>query len=151
MPHFIKDLTVTSVDFPTGGRMDERFSADGGNQAPRITISGVPEEAVELALICHDPDAPLAQGFTHWVVYGISTGTTTLPDESAGYREAPNDTGSTSYFGPQPPSGHGDHHYYFWVYALNTAVEGVPTRAEFLEKYSDNILEQNRLIGVFSR
>ncbi|MFX0543136.1 hypothetical protein ACEWPM_015570 [Roseovarius sp. S4756] len=53
------------------------------------------------------------------------------------------------YYGPQPPEGHGKHHYYFWVYALNTTVEGTPTREEFLDKYADNIIEQNRIVGLY--
>jgi phosphatidylethanolamine-binding protein (PEBP) family uncharacterized protein len=53
------------------------------------------------------------------------------------------------YYGPQPPPGHGDHHYYFWVYALDTNVEGTPTREEFLQKYAGNIIEQNRIVGIY--
>ena len=53
--------------------------------------------------------------------------------------------------GPQPPEGHGLHHYYFWIYALDTKVIGEPSREEFLEKYADNIIEQNRIIGTYQR
>ena len=45
--------------------------------------------------------------------------------------------------------GHGEHHYYFWVYALDTTVEGTPTREEFLQKYAGNIIEQNRIVGIY--
>jgi len=53
------------------------------------------------------------------------------------------------YYGPQPPAGHGEHHYYFWVYALDTKVEGTPNREEFLQKYAGNIIEQNRIVGIY--
>jgi hypothetical protein len=43
------------------------------------------------------------------------------------------------------------HHYYFWVYALGRAVQGAPTREEFIANYGDNILEQARLVGTFQR
>jgi hypothetical protein len=28
-------------------------------------------------------------------------------------------------------------------------VDGTPTREEFLERYKDNILEQNRVVGLY--
>lgn len=53
--------------------------------------------------------------------------------------------------GPQSPVGHGDHRYYFWVYALSRPVDGTPSREEFLDAYADAILEQNRVVGTFAR
>jgi phosphatidylethanolamine-binding protein (PEBP) family uncharacterized protein len=64
---------------------------------------------------------------------------------------ARNTIGARAWFGPQPPVGHGDHHYYFWVYAFDAAVEGEPTREEFLDRYAGNILEQARMVATFSR
>ncbi|HEY8474190.1 MAG TPA: YbhB/YbcL family Raf kinase inhibitor-like protein [Natronosporangium sp.] len=150
MPLNIKDLKVTSSDFTDGGRLAHRHAADKGNEAPRLTIHGVPAEAVELAVICHDPDAPLAHGFTHWTLYGIPTDTREIgPEADKEFRAGPNGLGQPGYTGPQPPPGHGPHHYYFWVYALDTRVEGTPTREEFLARYADHIIEQNRIVGIY--
>lgn len=146
----IQDLTVTCRQFGPGERIPEIHSADGGNVAPVLDITGIPDGTVELALICHDPDAPLPRGFTHWVVYGINPATPTVGD-TASYREGPNTLGQASYSGPQPPAGHGVHHYYFWAYALDTAVDGSPAREVFLDRYAGHIIEQNRVVGTFSR
>lgn len=147
----IQDLAISSPDFEPGGRLADRHANDQDNVAPRLTISGVPAGTAELAVICHDPDAPLPHGFTHWTLYGIPADATELgADADATYRPGPNDFGATGYGGPQPPAGHGLHHYYFWVYALSRPVEGTPSRAEFLADYADAILEQNRVIGTFS-
>lgn len=143
----IQDLAIRSSDFRALGEIPAEFAADTGNQVPRIEISGVPKGAVELAVILHDPDAPLPNGFTHWVVYGIDPAT---GDVAAG-RLGPNGIGAASYAGPQPPHGHGVHHYYFWVYALSRPVDGEPSREEFLERYADAIVEQNRFVGTFQR
>jgi phosphatidylethanolamine-binding protein (PEBP) family uncharacterized protein len=35
------------------------------------------------------------------------------------------------------------------VYALDTRVDGTPGRNEFLEQYGANIIEQNRLVGIY--
>jgi Raf kinase inhibitor-like YbhB/YbcL family protein len=149
MPLNIKDLKIESPDFEPLGKMKDEFAGDKGNVTPRLKISGVPKEAVELAVICHDPDAPLPRGFTHWVVYGIPPTATDLTDAANKYRIGPNGIGQTAYFGPQPPAGHGLHHYYFWVYALSVKVDGAPSREEFLDRYKDKIIEQNRVVGVY--
>jgi Raf kinase inhibitor-like YbhB/YbcL family protein len=146
MPLNIKDLKVQVGDILPGGRIPDTYAADFGNNTPRVSVTGIPAGTVELALIMHDPDAPLADGFTHWVVYGVS------PEEgelSGQFRLGPNTMGDKEYSGPQPPAGHGTHHYYFWVYALDTHVEATPTREEFLAGYSKNILEQARLVATF--
>ncbi|WP_167044170.1 YbhB/YbcL family Raf kinase inhibitor-like protein [Salinibacterium sp. ZJ454] len=147
----IADLTVASPHIDNLSRIPDSFTADGGNLVPTITVSGVPAEAVELALICHDPDAPLAHGFTHWVVYGLPARNGVIDTSQPQVRSAASGTGQPGWFGPQPPLGHGDHHYYFWVYALANAVEGEPTREEFLAAHADDIVEQNRLVGTYSR
>ncbi|MEQ8800531.1 MAG: YbhB/YbcL family Raf kinase inhibitor-like protein [Haliea sp.] len=149
MPLNIKDLKITSSDFEPLEMMRDEHAGDKGSVLPKLTVSGVPAEAKELAVICHDPDAPLAHGFTHWTVYGIDTSATDLSDAQEKYRVGPNGAGHMQYYGPQPPAGHGKHHYYFWVYALDTKVEGTPTREEFLAKYADNIIEQNRVVGLY--
>ncbi|MFD1212926.1 YbhB/YbcL family Raf kinase inhibitor-like protein [Arthrobacter sp. GCM10027362] len=146
MPLNIQDLKVTVDEIEPGGRIPERFAADHGNETPKVSISGIPAGTLELALILHDPDAPLPNGFTHWVAYGISPLDGLVSGE---VRLGPNGIGEASYTGPQPPSGHGIHHYYFWVYALDTRVEGNPSREEFLAAYAGNILEQARLVATF--
>ena len=150
MPLNIKDLKIESTDFEPLGRMKDVQAADKGNVAPHLKMMGVPKEAVELAVICHDPDAPLPRGFTHWTIYGIPPQTTELTGAESKFRVGPNSLGKDAYFGPQPPVGHGLHHYYFWVYALITMVEGSPTREQFLDRYAGNIIEQNRVVGVYS-
>ncbi|GAA3755409.1 YbhB/YbcL family Raf kinase inhibitor-like protein [Salinactinospora qingdaonensis] len=152
MPLNIADLSISCRQFDAGERIPDLHSADHGNVAPDLKITGVPEGTVELAVIMHDPDAPLPRGFVHWVCYGIAPSTTWVEGAGSGrnHREGPNTLGEKAYSGPQPPPGHGTHHYYFWVYALNTAVKGEPTREEFLADYAEAIIEQNRVVGTYS-
>lgn len=148
----IQDLAITSSQFNSGERLTDANANDRDNVAPELTISGVPSDAVELALVCHDPDAPLPFGFTHWTLYNIPTDTTTIGlDADERFNPGPNGFGNQGYGGPQPPAGHGPHHYYFWVYALSRPVEGKPDRETFLRDYGDAIIEQNRIVGVYER
>lgn len=146
MPLNIKDLSINSPDITTGERIPDAYAGHHGNGGPALAVHGVPDGAVELAVIMHDPDAPLPHGFTHWVLYGL------CPQEGQvnGARSGPNSLGEKAYSGPQPPPGHGVHHYYFWVYALDRVVSGEPTREDFLAEYAENIIEQNRFVATYS-
>lgn len=146
----IRDLKISSPDIAEGGSIDPTFSADGGNAIPRLEVSGVPSDAVELAIVLNDPDAPLPHGFTHWTVYNLPARNGIIDSEVlSGATTGKNGLGETAYSGPQPPPGHGVHHYFFWVYALDTRVEGTPGREEFFERYASNIVEQNRFVATF--
>lgn len=148
----IADLQISSREFAPDGPLEERHAHDVDNEPPSLLIDGVPDDAVELAIICHDPDAPMPRGFTHWTLYGIPPHVTEIgPDADATYRPGLNDFGATGYGGPQPPAGHGPHRYYFWVFALAREVEGTPSRDEFLDTYGGDIIEQNRVVGVYER
>lgn len=143
-------LRISSPDFPASGPLDGRHSKGGGNVPPLLLLSGVPEGTVELAVMCHDPDAPKPRGFTHWTLYGLAPGTREVgADADSRFRAGPNDAGDRGYVGPYPPVGHGIHHYYFWAYALDTHVEGEPDREQFLDRYGANILQQDRVVGTF--
>ena len=145
----VNDFVLTSPDIGNGERIDDRFAGQHGADTPRLSVAGVPPEAVELAVVCHDPDAPLPMGFTHWTLYGLAAREGAI-DVSAG-RPGPHDDDGLGYVGPFPPAGHGEHHYYFWVYALKTPVAGTPTREQFLRDYRDEVIGQARLVGTYSR
>ena len=69
----------------------------------------------------HRPDA---NGFVHWVVYGIPTEPTAYGagETPAGAKEGTNALGDAAYTGPCPPEGAAAHRYEFRVYALSSAV-----------------------------
>ena len=149
------DLEISSPAFGHRGDIPGRHTVEGENVSPPLEWSGVPEGTRELALVCHDPDAPLPQGWTHWVVVGIPADSPGLPEAVSGgdHTDATNDFGDVGYGGPAPPPGHGPHHYYFWLYALDDEVAADPslTRGELLDRIDGHVIEQARLIGVCER
>ena len=64
------------------------------------------------------PDAP-GGTFTHWLIYQIPPGITSLAAVPPGTAEGVNDFGRRGYGGPCPPRG-AAHHYHFAVLALDT-------------------------------
>ena len=148
---FLGDLKISSPDIAPLAPIAARHAADAGNVVPRLEIAGAPAGTRELAIIIHDPDAPLPNGFTHLTVYGLPAATTVFDAQQPSGRIGPHGGGQNAYTGPEPPFGHGQHHYYFWVYALDTVVEGTPSREEFLSRYGKNVIEQARFVATYRR
>lgn len=149
----IQDLEISSSAFDDGGRIPTKHTGEGEDVSPALEWSGLPDGTAQIAIICHDPDAPLPHGFTHWVLYNIPADVTSIDEGGGGaYTEGSNDFGNTGYNGPMPPEGHGDHRYYYWVYALDDEIdaEGGLNRSELLERIEDRIIEQNRVVGIYS-
>ncbi len=148
----LKDLEIASPAFSALSAIPKRYTSDGENVSPALQWSKIPPETKQLALICHDPDAPLPWGFTHWVVYNIPADITEI-EEAGGdlFTAGVNSSGSKGYTGPAPPSGHGVHHYYFWLYALDKSLDlkaGL-NREELLDAIADSIVAQARLVGTY--
>ncbi len=148
----VADLRLRSPAFKHHERIPERHTGDGQDVAPALEWSGVPQGTKAFAVVLHDPDAPLVDGFTHWVLYGIPGDATSLP-AGAELVQGINSSGHAGYGGPAPPPDHGTHHYYFWIYALDEPVELEPglDRRALLERIEDHVIEQARLVGTYSR
>jgi len=147
----VQDLSIRSEAFEGHGHIPERHTSDGEDVAPALTWSGVPEGTQSFALVVHDPDAPLVDGFTHWVAYNVPGDAEGVPEGGEGVTHGVNSLGSEGYNGPAPPPGHGPHHYYFWVYALDQDLELEPglDRRSLLERIEDHVIEQARTIGTY--
>lgn len=145
------DLAITSSAFENGGPIPARFAGDEDNVSPPLEISGVPGAAQTLALVVHDPDAPLTRGFTHWVAYGIPAETTEIPEGGGdAFTQGPNSAGEQSWMGMAPPPGHGPHNYYFHLYALDTDITQTGLDREgLLTAIDGHVVEQARLVGVY--
>ena len=149
----VSDLKLTSTAFHHHERIPDRHTADGEDVSPELMWSGAPDGTKAFAIVVHDPDAPLVDGFTHWVAYKIPGDANALPEGGGEAVQGTNSMGNSRYNGPAPPPGHGSHHYYFWIYALDEDLDLEPDldRRALLETIEDHVIEQARLVGTFSR
>jgi len=147
----VADLRVASPAFDDHRPIPPRHAKAGDDVAPALSWSGAPDGTKAFAVVVHDPDAPLVDGFTHWVAYNIPGDATGLPEGGGEATAGRNSFGDTGYGGPAPPPGHGPHHYYFWVYALDEPLELEPglDRRALLERVEDHVIEQARLVGTY--
>lgn len=152
----MQQLTLTSSAFAHNAMMPEGFTCDGSDTVPPLEIGNIPTGTKTLALVMHDPDAPRAGGWTHWVRYNVLWN---MEHEIWNIKEGKEPEGVSgkgtggelTYQGPCPPSG--THHYVFTVYALDTelTLKAGATKTELESAMQGHILGTGELIGLYSR
>jgi len=145
----MEKLTITSSVFKNKSVIPAKYTCDGEDVNPPLSVEGVPEGTESLVLIVDDPDAPMGT-WDHWVVWDIPP-TKRIEENSVPGTEGLNDFGKHSYGGPCPPSG--THRYFFKVYALDTKLD-LPSnsRKRNVEKAMEgHILTKGEIIGLYSR
>ncbi len=152
-------LQITAEDFTNGGQIPPRYTADGADISPALTIAGIHPDAESIALICDDPDAPMST-FTHWLIWNIPADTAAIPADIPQTETADtlnkavqgeNDFSQLGYRGSAPPSG--THTYRFKVYTLDTSLNIDPgaDKNHLLQAMEGHILQQATLKGKYSR
>lgn len=146
----MKKLSVKSSAFENNKLIPAKYTCDGDNVSPPLTIEGIPEGTKTLALIVDDPDAPMGT-WDHWIVWNIPATTSKIEENTAPGTEGINDFRRCSYGGPCPPSG--THRYFFKVYALDVKLDLSPTsRKRDVEKAMQGyILAKGELVGLYHR
>jgi hypothetical protein len=151
-------MRITTLDFPLGGAIPRRFTADGADASPALAIQGAPEGTGAFALIVDDPDAPVGT-WVHWVVYdlpagiqGLAGGQPRTADLEGGARQGRNSWGRLGWNGPDPPAGK-PHRYYFRLYALGAplGLEAGATAQRVQSAMKGKVLAEAELMGVYGR
>ena len=153
----LSDMQLTSSAFKAGGAIPAKHTGEGDDISPAFAWSAAPAGTKSFALVCHDPDAPLVTpgqyGFVHWVLYNVPATVSALAEGVSDFTAGPNDFGNAGYGGPMPPEGHGTHHYFFWLLALDRGPD-LPSGLslwKLLEQVESNVLGMNRLVGTYRR
>lgn len=155
-------IDLSSPAFTNGGRLPQRFTADGEGVSPPLVWGEVPEGTVSLALLVEDPDAPAPHPMVHGLIWNLPPHVRRLAEGEIvadGFGTADGrDVGRNSYFlegwlPPDPPPGHGVHDYVFQLFALSEAidVDDNPGRSEVVSAISGRVLAAGMLVGTYSR
>jgi Raf kinase inhibitor-like YbhB/YbcL family protein len=151
-------LTIISPAFKQGEVIPTQYTQDGENVSPPLQWHGAPPETRSFVVLVEDPDAPSGT-FRHWAIYNIPAGETGLPVGASGQGhggagEGVNGFGNARYDGPQPPRGHGPHHYHFRLAALDVPNLDVPPSAkaeDIWAKAQPHIVAEAEVVGVYER
>jgi len=158
-PRLRTGVVVSAPAQEPDGRLADRHSAYHDNISPPLTWTDAPDVKA-WALIVEDPDAPRDEPFVHWMIWNIPGEATALPEEIAnaarpvtpqGAVQGKNGMGGYGWFGPRPPAGHGLHHYYFQLFALDQKLEmGADTPLkELLNALKGHTIAQGELVATY--
>ncbi len=145
-------MKITSTAFKHNGDIPRKYTCDGDDVNPQLTISGIPKEAKTLVLIMDDPDATKGI-WVHWLVWNINSNIKEIPENTlpANSKQGTTDFGGVGYGGPCP--GSGKHRYFFKLYALDTNLDLPPItdKAKLEKTMQGHIIAKAELIGLYSR
>ncbi|WP_264780790.1 YbhB/YbcL family Raf kinase inhibitor-like protein [Haladaptatus sp. T7] len=151
----------TTPAFEDGASVPTEFTCSGRDVSPPLEIESVPDDAKSLAIVVDDPDAPSGT-FTHWLLWNLPPGTTTVPKNVPqrrtvgsldGARQGTNGFGEIGYRGPCPPKGDGPHTYRFTLYLLERELQldAGAKRAALFGAMDGNRLGRARFTAAFGR
>ena len=155
-------LELTSPAFADGDPIPVRFTADGAGISPPLAWGAEPETTRSLVLMVEDADAPTPVPLVHALLFDIAPGTRHIVEgaiggHAAGEAEA-GETGRNSlwrsdWLPPDPPSGHGVHHYAFQLFALDTPIDltGHPGRSALMEAMTGHVVAAGMLTATYER
>lgn len=144
------ELSIGSTEFGNKGYIPSKYTCEGENINPSITIENIPEGTKSLTLIVDDPDA--TDGiFVHWVIWNIRPMEMIIENTSPG-TEGKNSFGKTKYHGPCPPEGHA-HRYFFKLYALDTLldVKAGADKKTVEKAMQEHIIASTEIIGMYKK
>lgn len=145
----MKNLSVSSPAFEHNALIPAKYTCDGEDVSPPLTVEGAPEETRSLVLVVDDPDAPMGT-WDHWVVWNIPP-TRSIAEDTVPGTEGLNTYRRHSYGGPCPPSG--THRYFFKVYALDIMLNlsSNATKRDVEKAMQGHVLAKGELIGLYRR
>ena len=145
-------MKITSSVFGHNTLVPSKYTCEGQNINPPLSIKDIPADTKSLVLIVDDPDAP-TKTWTHWTVWNISPDTAEIAENSipGGCVEGTTSFGRTGYGGPCPPSG--THRYFFKIFALNKLLN-LPHGAylaNLTAAMENHIIDKDEFIGLYKK
>lgn len=154
-------IRVTSSAFDDGMPIPARYTEDGDKVSPPIAWTGVPSDALAIAILIEDADSPTPQPLVHLIAWDLAGRDGELPEAGLKSKGADGDAHalgknsflSAEYLPPDPPTGHGPHRYVVQVYALDRALKlsGTPGRGALLDAMRGHVVAKGVLTGTYER
>jgi Raf kinase inhibitor-like YbhB/YbcL family protein len=150
-------FALESPAFHNGERIPDKYARNGENLSPPLVWKDAPQGTKSFVLVVEDPDAPSGI-FRHWGIYNIAAQRDRLPEGTTAeakterFGHGINDFGTPHYDGPQPPKGHGVHHYHFRLAALDVETLRCGKKAtvvDVLDQARSHVIAQTELVGTY--
>jgi len=145
-------VKITSSAFEHNTMIPSKYTCEGRNINPPLSIKDIPAGAKSLALIVDDPDAPM-KTWVHWTAWNINPDISEIAENSIpeGCIEGTTSSGRTGYGGPCPPSG--THRYFFKLFALDAMLDLKPGAyiADLTAVMKEHIIDKDEFIGLYKK
>ncbi|MFX3618694.1 MAG: YbhB/YbcL family Raf kinase inhibitor-like protein [Sporolactobacillus sp.] len=152
-------FTLESTSFSDGARIPNKYSGidRGKNISPELHWSRTPEGTQQFLLIMEDIDVPMALPALHVIalfepdIRQLPEGALTADNVQISYIPVKHAHGRVGYFGPRPLPGHGIHHYWFHLYALDFQIandHAVTGFDDLLPLLGGHVLAHARFEGI---
>ena len=140
----------------TGKSVRGPWECGGKNVSPAISWSHEPKDTKSFAVIMDDLDAASGRGGTHWILYDIPASTHRIARNAGvrpqGFTGGNIERENEAYHGPCAEPGAKEHHFYFYVYALDVPPGTLPkglNRADFAKAIQGHNTAEASLVARF--
>ena len=156
----LASLAMHSRAFDEGGRLPQRYTADGEGLSPPIQWHHVPAHARSIVMVVEDADSPTPRPLVHAIVWNLpgedgvlGEGVLNAMHATGSMDLGPNSMLQHDYLPPDPPPGHGPHRYAFQVFAMDCApLHGeAPGRGKLLALLRTHAGAGGLLVGTYER
>ena len=152
-------MLLKSNAFGQGEEIPPRYTCEGENISPPLSIEEVPGNTKSMVLIVDDPDVPKQiredRMFDHWVLFNIDPSTRSIEENTAPGTQGNNTRGSNAYTGPCPPVQFEPkrHRYFFKGFALDCTLDCQEggSKKEVEKAMQGHILDQAKLMGTYQK
>ena len=152
---FAAAFSISSPAFTEGGNIPSKFTCDASptSPSPALAWKDAPAGTKSFVLIMDDPDVPMPNGFTHWVLADIPGTAKALPE---GFQVGSLGVSATSgfrrpgYGGPCPPTGA----HRFKLSALDLDTIGVAqgaSRSDVEKAMAGHVLATTETVGLYQK
>jgi hypothetical protein len=145
----VQEIAVKSPVFTNMGKIPVKYTADGANINPPLTLSKIPDLTRSIVIIVEDPNAPV-DTWVHWLVWDILP-TTKISEGMIPGIEGVNAFNEHRYKGPCPPAD--TRNYFFKVYALDKLLQlhCRSVKYDVMKAMKDHVVGYGELIGTYKR
>jgi Raf kinase inhibitor-like YbhB/YbcL family protein len=145
-------MEIQSPAFEQHKPIPAKYTCEGQNVSPPLSIRDIPSGTKSLALIMDDPDAPMGT-FDHWIVWNLPADTKILDEGASFPNQGKNHFKEVRYGGPCPPKGSNPHRYFFKLFALDGMID-LPkgsSKDQLEDAMEGHIIGKAELVGTYQR
>ena len=161
-----QDMVVTSTAFTDDGVIPAKYTCEGEQTSPPLSIANIPNGTQSLAVVMYDPHSTAKGSTAYWLMWDIGVNTIAnntadnngnmsvynMPENFVNDHAARNPESMQYGYQAICPLA-GTHYYHFKVYALDTKLMLDKNTSQLIPEkaMAGHVLAKGEITGVFNR